>query len=410
MEHVNAFKKHSRFRVWNVNTELGFPKPLAEFEFQTIVFHYSLFGSVKHMLGEEFLEYIDECSLSYKVAFFQDEVRYCQQRFDFLNKYKIDCVYTVVEPVYFKDLYEKFTSVPKLINYIPGHVSEDLIETARKMTLPDAKRKIDVGYRARSLPFYWGKGAQEKTAVAAGFLERARNLGLRLDIETGERQRIYGNNWYEFIANCRAVLGVESGTSFTDLEDVAEPQCNRLLASNPDIPFEEVHDKVLSKWEGNIPQRTISPRHFEAAAFHVTQILFEGRYSGMMEPIRHYIPLKKDFSNFDDCIRMFHDQTFCDEMRESAYRDLIASGRYSYRKFIESFDEELLKEGLQSAITSEEIDAVTSPLNRAMLLLKLRIKKNDVMYGIDFPGRKVLAFFGGPLLRMFRKWKQSIAQ
>ena len=49
-----------------------------------------------------------------------------------------------------------------------------------------------------------------------------------------------------------------------------------------------------------IDLRTISPRHFEAAAFRVCQVLFEGRYAGVMEPMRHYIPLRKDFSNFDE--------------------------------------------------------------------------------------------------------------
>src|ERR1043165_1939187 len=89
MEHVNSFRECSRFKVWNVNTELGFPRALAGLEFQAIVLHYSLFGSTSYMLGEEFLRYLDECESSYKVAFFQDEIQLCQQRFRFLNRHKI---------------------------------------------------------------------------------------------------------------------------------------------------------------------------------------------------------------------------------------------------------------------------------------------------------------------------------
>ena len=406
MEHVNAFQKHSRFKVWSINTQQEFLLSLTKFQFQIMVLHYSLFGNIEYMLSEPFLNYIEDCPASYKVAFFQDELRLCCQRFDFLNQHKVDCVYTLVEPTYFKEFYGKFTSVPKLINYIPGNVSEELIEIARRMTIPESERRIDIGYRARNLSFAWGKGAREKTDVATGFLERAKNLGLRLDIATGDDQRIYGDAWYEFIANCRAVLGVESGSSFTDIYDVAHPECERLIALNPNATFEEVFEKVLSKWEGNIPQRTISPRHFEAAAFRVTQILFEGKYSGIMQPLKHYIPLKKDFSNFDDCIRMFNDQAFCHEIRENAYRDLIASGRYSYRKLISSFDAELQKEGLQSAITSVEAYRVSYALKKERLLQKWRAWKKFVLYDMKLPGRKVLAFFGGPLLRAFRRWKQ----
>ena len=59
----------------------------------------------------------------------------------------------------------------------------------------------------------------------------------------------------------------------------------------------------LPRWEDNVYYRTISPRHFEAAAFRICQVLFEGRYSGVLEPMVHYIPLKKDFSNIDEVIR-----------------------------------------------------------------------------------------------------------
>ena len=64
---------------------------------------------------------------------------------------------------------------------------------------------------------------------------------------------------------------------------------------------------ALGGWDWKIPYRTISPRNFEAAAFRVCQILYEGHYSGVMEPMRHYIPLRKDFSNFDEVVERFRD-------------------------------------------------------------------------------------------------------
>jgi len=100
MEHVNAFERYSQFKVWKVNTEMGFPKGLKGLRFEIILLHYSLFGPF-YLLSDGFLNYLEESGSSYKIAFFQDEFRYCQKRFSFLDKYNIDCVYTIVDPKYF---------------------------------------------------------------------------------------------------------------------------------------------------------------------------------------------------------------------------------------------------------------------------------------------------------------------
>ena len=79
------------------------------------------------------------------------------------------------------------------------------------MTVPEEQRTIDIGYRGRRLAYYMGRGAQEKHEIGRGVLERAAAAGLRVDIDTEESSRLYGVSWYRFMANCRAVLGVEAG-------------------------------------------------------------------------------------------------------------------------------------------------------------------------------------------------------
>jgi hypothetical protein len=364
MEHVNAFERHSRFRVWKVNVELGFPQGLRKLQFRALVLHYSLFGIWPYMLNEKFLKYIDQ-SQAHKIAFFQDEHRFCQARFVFIDRYKIDCLYTLLEPAYFDEVYQKYTTVQKIVYALPGYVGDDLIALAQMMAKPDKDRRIDIAYRGRRLSFYMGKGGQEKHEIAIGFLQRANGLDLRIDVESDEHRRIYGKRWYKFLADCCAVLGVEAGVSIFDLEDKVRVECERLISENPRISFEEMSKKVLQPWEGNIPYRTISPRHFEAAAFRVCQILFEGNYSGAMQPMVHYIPLKKDFSNFEEVIRMFKDQKVRSKLTENAYRDLIASGKYSYRKFIqEIFDKWLLDCGFVPETATGDADRVRVLLER----------------------------------------------
>jgi hypothetical protein len=360
MEHVNSFQRYSRFKVWEINTEFGFPLSLYGISFDIIVLHYSLFGSSQYQLGPRFLYYLEHNKSSYKVAFFQDEYYFCQQRFEFIRRYKIDCVYTLLSPEYFKDVYIKYIKVPKLVPTLTGYVSEHLITKANKFARPSEKRTIDVGYRARKLPFFMGKGAQEKSDIAVKFQEYAKGTGLKININTQEGYRLYGNAWYKFLGNCKACLGVEAGVSIFDLDGTAYEGYERLIAENPNMTFGEMSQRLLNKYEDNIPYRTISPRHFEAAVFRVCQILYEGHYSGILKPMVHYIPLKKDFSNFDEVIRLFHDDDFRHRITDNCYRDLIASGRYSYRKFIKSFDQELLKEGLAPQITPEEEETMVS--------------------------------------------------
>ena len=183
-------------------------------------------------------------------------------------------------------------------------------------------------------------------------------MGLSLDIEANESKRIYGEKWYQFIGNCRFVLGVESGVSIFDVDDVIYEGYQRVMASNPRISFEEMSKELnFCDWEDRIYYRTISPRHFEAAAFQVCQILFEGKYSGIMSPMTHYIPLKKDFSNFDSVMKMFKDPMLRNELTENAYNDLIASELYTYKKFVSNvFDRVLLEAGLSPEMDVKEVD------------------------------------------------------
>ena len=39
-----------------------------------------------------------------------------------------------------------------------------------------------------------------------------------ITISNGEEDRIYGEDWHRFIANCKGMLGVEAGTSIFDID------------------------------------------------------------------------------------------------------------------------------------------------------------------------------------------------
>jgi len=190
LDHVAAFEKYSRFPTWSVNTEFGFPRGLKQTEFKVIVLHYSMFGSGQYCLNKKFLNFLERSSQSHKVAFFQDEYQYCQQRFRFIDLFKIDTVYTLLAPEYFQQVYGAHTSAGVIRSTLTGYVSEELEVAVQRWSRPMAERTIDIGYRARPLPYFMGRGAQEKYHIGMEFRQRAAGLDLRLDIDA-RRERTF---------------------------------------------------------------------------------------------------------------------------------------------------------------------------------------------------------------------------
>jgi hypothetical protein len=170
-------------------------------------------------------------------------------------------------------------------------VSDEMVRVARRLRRPDAARHVDVGYRGRPSPPFLGRGALEKSQIGPQFRARAAGLGLALDIECDEEKRIYGEPWLGFLRNCRAVLGVESGASIFDVDNVVPPAYERLIREEPHLTFAEVHERLLRPYDGTgVYYRSVGPRVFEAAAAGTCQILYEGKYSGVVRPMVHYIP------------------------------------------------------------------------------------------------------------------------
>lgn len=165
----------------------------------------------------------------------------------------------------------------------------------------------------------------------------------------------------------------------------------------PITSLSQMPRELLGKWENKIFNRVISPRHFEVAAFRVCQVLYEGKYSGILKPMVYYIPLEKDFLNFDEVIRLPRDEQFCEQITENCYRDPIASGEYSYRKFIQGFDRELLIAGFEPQARKEESRALSfvllfNPIIRIPIQLV-----NILMYG-RYPGRNTLVRIARPIV------------
>ncbi len=348
MEHVNAFSSYSRFMVLSVNTASGFPPALRQLSFPVVILHYSLFGSAPFLLSQKFWCYLKHQN-AYKICFFQDEYHFWPERIRLIEELQIDHVFSLINPCFHDETYRCLTHVENVDFCLPSYVCDRLIRIGEQLNTEDLCRRIDIGYRGRQSPFYMGKGAYEKDFIGKEVKRRTKNSDLVVDVETAESHRIYGEGWYQFLADCRAVLGVEAGVSIFDTKGFVRGEYFKFTQKNPGLTFAETQAQFLRRYEDmGIPYRTISPRVFEAAAMRTCQILFTGEYSGVIEPMRHYIPLEKDFSNWDWVMETFCDPTVRANLVENAYSNLIASEKYSYRIFIQRFDQMLIDKGVFS--------------------------------------------------------------
>merc|ERR1712196_365866 len=77
----------------------------------------------------------------------------------------------------------------------------------------------------------------------------------------------------------------------------------------------------------------ISPKMFEAIMLGTVLVMYEGKYYPGF--------LKKDHSNIQEVINKIKDDSFLQKIADKAYDDIVKSGNYSYKKFIEMFDKEV---------------------------------------------------------------------
>lgn len=343
LEHVESFEKYSSYTIIKINSEFGFPIGLELYNFRVIILHYSLFGSYPFSISEKFLDFISESTKSFKIAFFQDEYQYCQERYKIINRLGIDLIYSLLNAEYFNKIYLTNTNVREVKNTLTGYVCDSLVDKGKKYSKTFKDRSIDVGYRARNLPYHYGRGAREKAEIADKFIDavKVKASHLKLDISTKEQDRIYGNNWYKFISNCKFMLGVMAGTSIFDINGHIKKLVENYLKKHPNSSFEDVESSILLLYEEKINYRTISPRIFECSALRTCMILYRDTYQGIVNPYEHYIPLNKDFSNIDSVFEKMMDQRYVNKLLDRSYIDLIESNKYHYRKFIKEIDNKL---------------------------------------------------------------------
>jgi hypothetical protein len=336
-DYLESFHRFSRHRVSYVSS---FAKCHFDLDyFDAVVIHYSVRVCFPGRLSASFAAALRNYQ-GLKVLFIQDEYDNTNVAQQAILDLGIGLVFTCVPAESIARVYppERFAGV-HFVNVLTGYVPIAL--SRLKAYPPISQRPILIGYRGRNIGFSYGSLGQEKVQIGARMKELCTERGLPVDIAWEEKDRIYGAGWFDFLGRCRATLGTESGANVFDFDGALRPAVAEEVQRNPDVRYEDVHRKYLAERDGAIVMNQISPKVFEAIACRTALVLFEGRYSGVLNPGEHYIALKKDFSNVDEVLTKLHDDALVEAMTERAYVDIIGSGRYSYAAFVGLVDDTL---------------------------------------------------------------------
>jgi hypothetical protein len=337
IDHISSFEKYSQFEIQTVSSRLGLPDDLNLLSFDIVVIHYSITLITTSFYLESYIPLNDQRKLrkykGLKVLFIQDEYRRVNHVCDRINFLKIDLLYSCAPIETARKIYKKLSPNTKILETLTGYVPDITDDTPLK---PHKFRKIDVFYRARKLPLWYGTLAMDKYQIAEKFLNNYPRT-LQVDISTLEKDRIYGEGWIQRLRNSRTTLGTESGASFIDYSGDIERDIAIFKSYNSNADFNDLPKHLISL-DKKLSIQVISPRIFEAIACKTSLILFPGDYSGILKKNRHYLELKKDFSNFDSLLEILNDETAIERIAMTAYKEIIEPGQYSYNAFIKNFD------------------------------------------------------------------------
>lgn len=240
-----------------------------------------------------------------RIAFPQDEYDCSAILDEWMCDWKVDLVVSVIDG-HREVLYPAFHRLGRIETGFTGYVDEALID--RSWT-PWSRRPIDIGYRAKRLPPYFGRLGELKWTIGRDVAERARDSGLALDIRVGDGHALPGAAWIDFVGSCRAMLGTPSGSSLLDPQGDVQRRVRAFLRDRPGAPFDEVERACFPGLDGRHVFSAISPRAIEAALAGTAQLLVDGNYSGVLRAGEHFLSLSADAGNLKDVLEAMRDES-----------------------------------------------------------------------------------------------------
>ena len=277
-----------------------------------------------------------------KILFKQDENYQFKEIARYIGNVGFDVVFTCMPVDGVDRIYPpEIVGTPRFVRMLTGYVTP----TLRSMAVNSAARPIDIGYRGSIQPLSFGRLGYEKRKIGDDVEHLLAGQELTLDISSRWEDRIGGMRWFEFLASCKATLGVESGASIFDLHGDLDLRCSQadkaLGEFRIDPAYSEAYLDYLKNIDGNVFYNQVSPRHFEAIATRTLQLLYPGNYSGILRPGEHYFPLERDYSNLQEGVEFLLDESKRRGVVNRAYEEVLLNEKYWIETFVQNVDNEI---------------------------------------------------------------------
>jgi len=393
-EHLYSFFKYADAKSYYLNVAYGVPEYIFDVDFDLIVFHNTFLAL--RWADREILDryYRFKRLKGYKIALPQDEFLNTESLNKFFINTGVKTVFTCLPESEFNRVYPKDKSgLDYCFTIFPGYIDDSAMVKASKYCRPHKLRTIDTGYRAWKAPYWLGRHGQLKWQLTEKFLNTSCKSNLNFDLSNNEKHVFHGEKWYEFLSNCRVVLGCEGGASLLDADGSIKRKTEQYVRKHPHAAFEDVEKACFPGLDGNLKLFALSPRHFEACITRTCQALVEGEYGGILKPGVHYIEIKKDWSNIQDVIKQVADKEYCERIANNAYTDIVESGLYTYKRLVGQVVEHVKR------VSIVPIDS-TYAADRNSYRLQLREKYPYVYAGIPYVISHLRYFIYRLLLRI----------
>jgi len=319
------------------------PEELQNKKYDVILLHTTFLG--RRWMGAYFYKFLKQFSWvrkynSLKLAFPQDPYDHAEVLDEWMFSLGVDVLYSVLPKSSDKILYPVSSINMVMRRCLTGYHDSPEPSTPAFPT-DHQRRKYDIVYRATDLPYWFGSHGQLKKKIGDLVLQKIIGKDFREDISSNPGDTITGSKWLGFLGGSRCVLGCESGSSVLDYRGEVQLRVKTMLNKDPVLSFEEVSSRMPKGWD-DYEFFAISPRHLESIETMTCQLLIEGHYNGILKANKHYLPIKKDFSNLDEILEKSKDKNLTMGIAERAYEEILKPGRYSLAYFAKSITDEIL--------------------------------------------------------------------
>jgi hypothetical protein len=407
-KHLYSWKRYSKHRAVYINVRLGFPERLLRnLDIDVVVFHTSFLGM--RWDPDIFKNFMKKCAYlkgleCIKIAVPQDEFMQTEVLNDFINDFGVTHVLTCAEESDWRVIYDRIDRESvSFRTVLTGYLDSETVERVSNLRNGTPK-DIDIGYRAWKAEYWLGEHGMHKVRIAEIFDQAANRRGLKTDISLREEDVLAGDAWFDFLLRSRTTIGAEGGASIIDRRGDIKMATDNYLAEHPGASFEEVRDNCFKNEDQKLGLTCISPRHLEACMTGTCQLLVEGRYNDILRPWRHYIPVKKDYSNIEEALDKIRDGGLIAEITSRAYEDIVASGRWTYNKFVGEIEDAIIDYAMAKGNRSTGIRT-----SLALLWLDLRDFLSWQVIGLVV---KMLSVRSGPsrlIIKALKRMERSLA-